>query len=136
MVSFQIEMDIEEFIAYSYFASTKTGSQYIRDMSKLTIDYSLKAGKLTGKALVVKPAKSAAKGALSRTGRLAKGTVKGAGRVALGGVKLAARPLANPVYRVPYIGIIAGAAITVYAIGQTDLGQRGRMRELYRTVRG
>ena len=132
MVSLQIEMDIEEFLAYSYFASTKTGSQYIRDMSKLTIDYSLKAGKLTGKALVVKPAKSAAKGALSRTGRLA----KGAGRVALGGAKLAARPLANPVYRVPYIGIIAGAAITVYAIGQTDIGQRGRMRELYRTVRG
>jgi hypothetical protein len=136
MPSFTIEMDIEEFLAYSYFASTKAGSQYIRDMSKLTKDYAVKAGKLTGRALIVSPAKSAAKGALKQTGRLAKGTARGAGRVALGGVKLAARPLANPVYRVPYIGIIAGAAITVYAIGQTDLGQRSRMKELYRTVRG
>ena len=92
MVSFQIEMDIEEFLAYSYFASTKTGSKYIRDMTKLTADYSMKVGKLTGKALVVKPAKSAAKGALKQTGRVA----KGAGRVALSGARLAARPLASP----------------------------------------
>jgi hypothetical protein len=125
MVSLQIEMDVEEFIAYSYFASTKTGSKYIRDMGKLTTNYAVNAGKLTGKHLVLTPTKAVAAGTLSRSGRVLKGVARGGAAI-----------LRSPVARVPAVGILVGAGLTVYGLYNTPLGKSMRKGEIYRTVRG
>lgn len=59
MPTAKIEFTIPEFVAYSYFAGTKTGKKYLFESGKIATSYAAKQMQLTARTFVTQPAKSA-----------------------------------------------------------------------------
>jgi len=62
----KIEFTIPEFVAYSYFAGTKTGKKYLYESGKIAKSYAAKQLQLTGRTFVTQPAKSAIRSGAAR----------------------------------------------------------------------
>jgi len=56
-----VEMGIGAFTAWTYFATTKTGSKFIHDSGKLALSYAAKQLQITGRTFVKVPVKTALK---------------------------------------------------------------------------
>jgi hypothetical protein len=55
----KIEFTIPEFVAYSYFAGTKTGKKFLFESGKIATSYAAQQIQLTGHTFVTQPAKVA-----------------------------------------------------------------------------
>ena len=53
-----VEMGIGAFVGYTYFATSKTGSKFIRESMKIAGSYAAKQIQLTGRTFVTQPAKA------------------------------------------------------------------------------
>ena len=107
----KIELSVQELVAFTFFAGSKTGQKYLYDSSRLAASYLGKQLALTGRTFVGDPVRKAATSTAAR--RLAVGTVR----------------------QVPTLALATGLGLAVHAYGQTSLGQMTRKRELYRTIR-
>ena len=58
MPDIKIEFSIPEFVAYTYFAGTKTGKRYLYESGKIATSYAAKQLQLTAQTFVTQPAKA------------------------------------------------------------------------------
>jgi hypothetical protein len=62
----KIELSVQELIAFTFFAGSKTGQKYLYESGKLATSYAAKQLALTGRTFVVEPAKAISKKAATR----------------------------------------------------------------------
>lgn len=62
----KIEFSIPEFVAYTYFAGTKTGKRYLYESGKIAGSYVAKQMQLTGRTFVTQPAKAGLRSGASK----------------------------------------------------------------------
>ena len=100
MPDIKIEFSIPEFVAYTYFAGTKTGKRYLYESGKIATSYAAKQLQLTAQTFVTQPAKA--------------GLRSGAAKAVKSGLVRAA----------PGIAVLATGAIAFNAIGNTAAVQK------------
>ena len=61
-----VEMGIGAFVGYTYFATSKTGSKFIRESMKIAGSYAAKQLQLTGRTFVTQPAKATLRAGATR----------------------------------------------------------------------
>ena len=96
----KIQFSIPEFVAYTYFAGTKTGKRYLYESGKIATSYAAKQMQLTARTFIVEPGKTALK--------------SGAKRAIQGAIVRAA----------PSIAILVVGGMAFNAVGQTAAVQK------------
>lgn len=95
-----VEMGIGAFAAYTYFATSKTGSKFIRESGKIATSYAAKQLQLTGRTFLTTPAKTVVKSGVTR---------------AAGGFMVA---------QIPSVAVLVIGGIAFNAVGNTAAVQK------------
>ena len=99
-MTIKIEFSIPELVAYTYFASTKTGKKYLYESGKIATSYAAKQISLTTRTFLTQPVKT--------------GLKSGATKAAKAGV----------VRATPGIAVLIVGGIAFNAVGNTAAVQR------------
>lgn len=67
----KIELSLREFVAFTFFAGSKTGQKYIFESGKLATSYAAKQLQLTGRMFLAEPAKAVAKKTATKAAKAA-----------------------------------------------------------------
>ena len=67
----KIELSLREFVAFTFFAGSKTGQKYIYESGKLATSYAAKQLQLTGRMFLAEPAKAVAKKTATKAAKAA-----------------------------------------------------------------
>ena len=100
-----VEMGIGAFLAYTYFATTKTGSHFLRESGKLATSYAAKQLQLTGRTFGTAPIKAVARsGATRRAVTAVAVRTPAIGALVIGGLAFNAIGNTHAVQKVGHIG--------------------------------
>ena len=67
----KIELSLQELVAFTFFAGSKTGQKYLFESGKLATSYAAKQLQLTGRTFLVEPTKAVARKAATKAARAA-----------------------------------------------------------------